>query len=544
MIFQQKSKKITMIALIGLICLTLFLNLFKKSEVPACLNADEAAFGYNTYSILHTLKDEHGNFLPMRLKSFDDFKMPLYSYLSIPAIAVFGMTDVSIRFLNVIVAVLLLLSSYVLFKKISGEDKIALLGSFFVVSSVWTLVITRHAHEVALSALFITLASYFAIHFFERKTLKLLIFTLFFALLGAFSYHIGRIYLIFMVGAVILSTGRESIKSSQGRIMSLVSIGAFFVPFIFDLRYGANRLSNLAFYKNIGFSLRITEYLNEHPIRLIHNKLVEGVIFLTNNYLRQLSPDFLTVAGDVNQRFGFVEMSPITPIVLVCALVGIFALFENKHKYRYFVLGLLLISPLGNALTWQPDSLTRTFFLIVPIAFLASCGFFRLANGTKNMLANFIGDSLSKFVVPLLLLIHLFFLLFAYDIYFFHYFKRPTVQSAWQCGNKQMAKYVKKNYNRFDKFYISTKNGQPYIYLLFYNNFSPDRFQTEAQRSSRDEFGFTQVRSFDKFVFKLPSNKDKSKTAYIGFPDEIDQSQVDSKIQFQGKDIFWVKENK
>ena len=65
------------IVLVLILLVTLFGLLFKHADSPPCINADEAAYGYNAYSILTTLRDEHGHFLPLRLASFDDFKLAM-----------------------------------------------------------------------------------------------------------------------------------------------------------------------------------------------------------------------------------------------------------------------------------------------------------------------------------------------------------------------------------------------------------------------------------------------------------------------------------
>ena len=83
--------KITIILLTTIVFVSFFLNTFKQNTSPPCFNSDEAAVGYNAYSILKTGEDEYGNFMPLRLKSFGDFKMPVYSYLSVPFIAIFGL---------------------------------------------------------------------------------------------------------------------------------------------------------------------------------------------------------------------------------------------------------------------------------------------------------------------------------------------------------------------------------------------------------------------------------------------------------------------
>src|SRR3989339_1188273 len=112
--------KKTFIILFFICCLSLFINLYKKNSSPPCFNTDEASFGYNAYSILKTGRDEYGTLLPLRLKSFGDYKMPLYSYLSIPFIVIGGLNEGGTRALNTVIAILfpfiMYLLSYQLFK--------------------------------------------------------------------------------------------------------------------------------------------------------------------------------------------------------------------------------------------------------------------------------------------------------------------------------------------------------------------------------------------------------------------------------------------
>jgi 4-amino-4-deoxy-L-arabinose transferase-like glycosyltransferase len=108
------------IILIGCIAVSLFFQLFKYNEVPPCINDDEAAFAYNAYSLLKTSKDEHGRFLPLRLESYGDYKLPLYGYFAIPFIQVFGMNETGIRALNTVVLILLTIVFFLLRKGTYG----------------------------------------------------------------------------------------------------------------------------------------------------------------------------------------------------------------------------------------------------------------------------------------------------------------------------------------------------------------------------------------------------------------------------------------
>ena len=76
------NKKYIFYLIFGLV---LFVHLAVRvvglNSSPASINWDEASLGYNAYSLLKTGKDEYGNPWPVALRSFNDYKPALYSYL-------------------------------------------------------------------------------------------------------------------------------------------------------------------------------------------------------------------------------------------------------------------------------------------------------------------------------------------------------------------------------------------------------------------------------------------------------------------------------
>ena len=70
--------------LVFIVFLAVLLRFFKLGSIPPHLTPDEAALGYNAYSILKTGKDEFGKTFPLVFKSFGDYKPGLYVYASVP----------------------------------------------------------------------------------------------------------------------------------------------------------------------------------------------------------------------------------------------------------------------------------------------------------------------------------------------------------------------------------------------------------------------------------------------------------------------------
>src|SRR3989344_6908702 len=98
--------------LLLIIFLSFVLRFYKLGEVPASINWDEASNGYNAYSILKTARDEYGNFLPLYNRSFDDYKPPIYMYLNVPTIAIFGLTPFAVRLPSAFLGVLTVIAMY------------------------------------------------------------------------------------------------------------------------------------------------------------------------------------------------------------------------------------------------------------------------------------------------------------------------------------------------------------------------------------------------------------------------------------------------
>src|SRR3990167_3849031 len=97
---------------VGIIIIAAVLRFWDLGVVPASPDWDEVALGYNAYSIMQTGRDEYGEFLPIVLRSFDDYKPALYTYLSIPTISILGMNVVAVRLPSAIFGVLMVLGVF------------------------------------------------------------------------------------------------------------------------------------------------------------------------------------------------------------------------------------------------------------------------------------------------------------------------------------------------------------------------------------------------------------------------------------------------
>ena len=85
--------------------LAAILRLYQLGKIPLSLEWDEVALGYDAYSILKTGRDQFGQFLPVTFRSLDDYKPPLYEYLTVPSVFLFGLNAFSTRLPSALIGI-------------------------------------------------------------------------------------------------------------------------------------------------------------------------------------------------------------------------------------------------------------------------------------------------------------------------------------------------------------------------------------------------------------------------------------------------------
>src|SRR3990167_4679351 len=109
---------LVLITLVGLA-----LRFWKLDQFPVSLNWDEISHGYNAYSILTTGKDEWGMSWPLIFRAFGDFKLPVYIYLTVIPVFLFGLNAFAIRFVSTLAGVIAIPLIYFLAKQLFPDRK-------------------------------------------------------------------------------------------------------------------------------------------------------------------------------------------------------------------------------------------------------------------------------------------------------------------------------------------------------------------------------------------------------------------------------------
>lgn len=506
-----------------------------KANFP-CINSDEASFAYNAYSIANTAKDEYGSFLPMRFLAFGENKLPITIYSIVPFIKIFGMNDISIRLPFILLGIISPILMYFLLRRIFNNNSIGLIGAFLISISPWVQILSRHVHEDTIMLIIAILSLLCLADLHKKISTKRIIALSVLLFLGLFTYHIGKYLAVFSIIWLIYIFFKQKISQINAIKYFLIILLPIAIFWFSEYTNPSTRLGNLFFLNDRGFILQIEELRKEHDVKIIHNKLTHAISTLSNQYFSYFSHDFLVAKGDGNLRFGIPGISPITTIEYVFLFVGLYYLFKNKENNRYLILSFLLTAPVTAALSWQTQSLTRSYLMVIPLVGLSSYGFYQSIIRISSKFR-----ALFFFAI---VIIFSFSASMTWDYYFNHYFNKRNVVSAWQCGYKELSNFISQNYNNYEQFNITNKLGQPYIFLLYNQKTNPEIYQKQARLSKIDEYGFGQVKKYDKFNFSFSKPFDNAKALYIGLPEEFDNSYTTDinlkKISTQGYDIFWI----
>ena len=149
---NRLSAAVVIIALVAGICL----RVVRLDQVPPALSQDEACEGYDAYSILLTGRDHHGNFMPLAMQGFNDYRMPLFQYSLVPLVAAFGLKPAVVRLGAALWGSVDLVALTVLAGLMMGWPGAAA-AALFGALSPWHLTFSRHGQEFTVASATITL---------------------------------------------------------------------------------------------------------------------------------------------------------------------------------------------------------------------------------------------------------------------------------------------------------------------------------------------------------------------------------------------------
>ncbi|KKQ42846.1 MAG: hypothetical protein US59_C0003G0011 [Candidatus Levybacteria bacterium GW2011_GWB1_37_8] len=508
-----------------IIALSIFLRFWQLGQNPPSLTWDETAWGYNAYSLGIDGRDEFGRLLPIDyLESFGDFKPPVYAYLDVVPIKLFGLTEFSTRFPSAFFGVLTVLVTYFLTKRIfwnsKSKEMYALLSALFLAISPWHIMLSRAAFEANVATFFIIAGIWLFLAGVQEKKWHIVASIVFF-ILSMYTFNTARIVTPLLVLCLGLVFRKKLIENKKQTIIAILAGILLILPtlgFLFSPQAGL-RFKEV----NIFTDIDVVKTSNQEIIndsskwsRIIHNRRVGYALSYLKHYFDNLNPSFLFIRGDGNPKFSTQAVGQMYLWDLPFFIAGILFLFKRKEGYWWIVPVWLLIGIIPAATARETPHALRVETTLPTFQIFAAYGFSQFLFYIKRY---------GKFFKAAIIFVGI--LLFANLFYFFrnyivHY--PYEFSGEWQYGYKDSIRYVKSVEENFDNIYITSDMGRPYIYYLFHTKTDPRIFRKDSA-IRRDAFGFVTVDRFGKYNFlndvtKI-NNKNGTKNLFIKTPNNV-----------------------
>lgn len=504
----MKKKHFVLLWLLLIFGLGLFLRIYHLDTLPYEMHRDEMAIGYNSYSILETGFDEHGEGpWPLIFKSFGDYKLPGLIYLSMPFINYLGLSTLAVRLPTALFSSLLILITYGYVNELFKSKKLALVASGLLAISQWHTFLARTAYEPMVGLTFSTLGIWF---FFKAKksnafaflavislSLSFLVYNLPLLLLPIWLLYFGWLYKDIFFN-----------KQNNYRVLGPVLI-LLFSGFMLLFSQVASSKSKTTFFNDpdsLG-QLQIQKdkaFLAGTPQlpRLIsYNKYYYWSDLFIKNYLNSYNPGFLFFKGGSNawhslENIGLGNFSiAFLPLILVG--IGYSIKYSlKKSKAHQWILGMALLSPIPASITIDSPVTNRLLDFHYYLTILAAIGLIELL----KMKSSAILKMFTYFIIS--------FIIYSWLVFVFRYFYayNHNLNSLWnpgfrsavsQLGEIQTDSTVLINSQsvggKYDKLLV------PYIGVAFYTQANPNLINQQNNWANPD--GFWEQTSFDKYYF-------------------------------------------
>lgn len=439
------------------------LRLIALDSFPIHPSVDEVAIGYDAFSLISTGRDHYQAAFPLTFASIGDYKPPLYIYLTVLPVKIFGLNEFSTRLPAALFGILAIPLVYFLSKelfknwrfgiylgfgawKLELEDITALLLAI----SPWHLRFSRGPYEATVALTFSLTGLLFLLRYLKLHRISLFaLSTLHFAL-SFYSYHSPKIFLpvFLLLFAVFKSQYRRSLA------LLLLLLLLLLVPASFS------RGSSLLVTSDPEIHLTLGQFSG--------NALLARTFLYTTSlaarYLQYFDPNFWVASGLHSTFSQFFDQGAEYLVNLPLLVTGLIWLLRRRPSW---LAAWLLAAPLPAALTLNDYHPIRSFPLVIPGVILTAVGL------------SYLRSKVGKIIYLLALFS---FTLVTIDLYFVHLPVQRSHESFYPF--RDIALYALSQQDNYDRIIIDPAFGPqapnilgiPDLYLLFYGRIPPEKY--------------------------------------------------------------------
>ena len=475
----------------GLILVTLIAGIVrfvKLGDVPVALYCDEALGAYEAWSLLLTGRDIHGRILPLFFDIFGiGWAEPLYVYLSVPAVALLGLTNVAARLVAAIAGTLCVAATGLMTRALLGTRVSRQTASFaglaaagLMAVSPWAVHFSRIAFQASLLPL--TLAAGFWLttqgaHAKTRRSgLGLLAVGAMVLGLSLYTYPVSRLALPLLVAGFALLQWKSLTRHAGAMMAAALVLAALAAPIAaFSLTpRGQQRFSN------VSLTSRADVAAGGAPALMLA---------AMENYASYFSPGFLLTHGDANPRHSIPRHGMLHPHDVLLGALGLLVAIWLRSAGSLFLVWWLAASPVAASLTVDAGHAVRSIPIqpgVYALAGLGAAAVWSLLRMPGSAGAT-PGRRRRAIFARALLVVFIAASAASIGVYFHDYFNVYPIHSgpAWQYGLKEAYEYAESSGKSHDSVYVTRNEDYPWIQMLFYRRVSPRDYQATGLAGTR-----------------------------------------------------------
>lgn len=456
------------------------LRLFWLGGYPSGFFRDEAAIGFNAYSIWQTGRDEYGLFLPLAFRSFEQFFLPLYFYISAPIVGILGLSEFSTRLLSSISGIAALGLVYFIALEIWNK-KAAPFAVLVLTVAPWHIFYSRGTFEANLALTLFAGGFLFWLKFLKRNRNILLFLSALFFTASIYSYHAERL-VVPAFGLVAISIAYKRLWKIR---MRLLLSGAVILILLLPLLLlsfkpgGYHRAFGVSIFSQKAKPPGWVE--GEEAGLFINNEVYLKGRQVAALYLSYFSPRNLFIEGDYDRQRSVENFSVFYAWMLPFLFWGIWHAARHHTTEEKLLFSWLFLAPIPAAVTGDPFHTSRSLLLYMPLSIFIGLGLAKAFDLTKRKYKT---CRFASFTCKAWFLIGITFLSTAsLSLFLFNYLvlTQTTRARAWDSGYAEIVQFVN-TLPSDTRVVVDDPVTEAYIYFLFFGKVNPRIYQEEVKK--------------------------------------------------------------
>ncbi len=505
----------------AIVLLAAALRFTALSVNPPGLFRDELDKGYTAFCLFTLGQDQSGTSWPLFVRALQVTTSAVYEYLSIPFIAILGLSDTAVRIPAALAGMFAVLLTIVLGKKLNGPVA-GLTAGILLACSPWHLLLSRWANQSILLTLWMPLGLWAWLHASDAKGFKRWLWLAVASLglaLTLYTYAPARMVVpLFCAFLAVLFVWKADPAARKKTCVDILTV--FCLTSLLAIPLIRHVVSDAA----SGTRLSAITVFDGRP-------WPDAILTILSNYCAHFSPRFLFMGGDANPRhsIGFPASAHI--VTVAGAVLGIWRAARLRQKNGLIVLGWLVFAPAAAACTNEgiPHAL-RAVMMLPALQLLAAQGLIE----AQERWGAFVHPERPRATTPAAAIVLILFVV-STGLMMKNFWTSYAMRSVywWEADVRALALWHQENSERFPYMVVSGYVEYPQPAFLFYGEVDP-RVWIEKHEIPNVTF-----LPFGTKVSTVYRAAEKG-TAYAGRAGDITQVRPEEIIRYPDGDPAWI----